>query len=87
MDHKDSSNNYPTIKDFVLQEALEKAFEINVLGLKDFEKAKSEMLLERQDALHQELDKKHKEQLAAQRIHKSSLINRSRMQKMEMRHK
>jgi hypothetical protein len=36
MDQKDSQSNYPTIKDFVLQEALEKAFEINVLGLKDF---------------------------------------------------
>jgi hypothetical protein len=30
--------NNPTIKDFVLQEAHERAFEISVLSLKDYEK-------------------------------------------------
>ena len=87
MNQIDSQTNYPTIKDFVLQEALEKAFEINVLGLKNFEKEKANILEERKDAIHEELDKKHKEQLAAKRIHKSSLINKSRMNKMESRHK
>lgn len=38
MPQQDSQGNYPTIKDFVLQEAHEKAFEIHVMGLKDFEK-------------------------------------------------
>ena len=82
MSQKDSQSNYPTIKDFVLQEAFEKAFEINVLGLKDFEKEKSSILEERKESIHDELEKRHKEQLAAKRIHKSSLINRSRMEKM-----
>lgn len=82
MSQKDSQSNYPTIKDFVLQEAFEKAFEINVLGLKDFEKEKSSILEERKESIHDELEKRHKEQLAAKRIHKSSLINRSRMDKM-----
>lgn len=36
MKQQDAQGNYPTIKDFVLQEAYEKAFEINVMGLKDF---------------------------------------------------
>ena len=55
--------------------------------MKDFEKEKANILEERKDAIHEELDKKHKEQLAAKRIHKSSLINKSRMNKMESRHK
>jgi hypothetical protein len=39
MANRDSlSGNNPTIKDFVLQEAYEKAFELSVEGLKDYEK-------------------------------------------------
>lgn len=33
----DNNESYPTIKDFVLQEAHEKGFETLVLGLKDYE--------------------------------------------------
>ena len=36
MKQQDSQGNFPTIKDFVLQEAHEKAFEVSVMGLKDF---------------------------------------------------
>lgn len=32
------SANNPTIKDFVLQEAHERAFEVSVMSLKDYEK-------------------------------------------------
>lgn len=36
--------SYPTIKDFVLQEAHEKAFERLVMGLKDYEKEKAKII-------------------------------------------
>ena len=57
------------------------------MGLKDFEKEKAMILEERKESIHNELEKRHKEQLAAKRIHKSSLINHSRMEKMQSRHK
>lgn len=53
MNQIDSQSNYPTIKDFVLQEALERAFEINVLGLKDFEKEKTNIFEQRKDIIHE----------------------------------
>ena len=47
---KDSS---PTIKDFVIQEAHEKAFEKMAIGLKEYEKEKTRILAERKDVLHE----------------------------------
>jgi uncharacterized protein (DUF1778 family) len=35
---ENATANNPTIKDFVLQEAYEKAFELSVEGLKEYEK-------------------------------------------------
>ena len=55
MKQQDSQGNYPIIKDFVLQEAFERAFEIGVMGLKDFEKERNHLLEQRQDALHEEI--------------------------------
>lgn len=41
------NQSYPTIKDFVLQQAQERAFETLVLGLKDYEKEKSKIVEEK----------------------------------------
>lgn len=45
-------DSYPTIKDFVIQEAHEKAFEKLVMGLKEYEKEKTRILSERKEVLH-----------------------------------
>lgn len=82
MSQQDSKSHYPTIQDFVLQEAFEKSFEVNVLALKDYEKEKAQIVSEKKDLLHDEFDKRNKDNLAAARIHRSSLINNNRMKKM-----
>ena len=71
----------------MLQEAHEKAFEELVLGLKDFENEKSRIYNEKKEVLNEEFDKRTKEKMAAKRIQKSSLINSSRMEKMQARHR
>lgn len=81
-----SKESYPTIKDFVIQEAHEKAFEKLVTGLKEYEQEKSRILAGRRDLLHGEFDKLHKDEQAQRRIAKSARINESRMRKMNVRH-
>jgi V-type H+-transporting ATPase subunit E len=69
----------------VLQEAHEKAFERLVMGLKEYEKEKAKILAERKEVLHQEFEKKQKDNAAQRRINKSTKINESRMKKMNSR--
>ena len=57
-----------------------------VMGLKEYEKEKARMVLDRKDVLHEEFDRKHKDSAAQRRIAKSSKINESRMRKMNIRH-
>lgn len=82
----DNKQSYPTIKDFVIQEAHEKGFEQLVMGLKEYEKERGRLVGERKQFLHEEFDRRHKENAAQRRIAKSSKINESRMKKMNMRH-
>ena len=86
MSQQDSKSHYPTIQDFVLQEAFEKAFEVNVLALKDYEKEKAQIVAEKKEILHDDFERRQKENLAAGRIQKSALINNGRMKKMQIRH-
>lgn len=86
MSQQDSKSHHPTIQDFVLQEAFEKSFEINVLALKDYEKERAQIVGEKKEQLHVEFEKRHKDNLATARIHKSALINNGRMKKMQIRH-
>lgn len=83
---ENQTGNNPTIKDFVLQEAHERAFEIGVLGLKEYERERTRIITERREGQHSEFEKKHKEAEANVRIHRSALINGSRMRKMKARH-
>lgn len=57
-----------------------------MLGLKDFEKEKSKIVEEKKTIIHDEHEKKIKENNASKRILRSSLINASRMKKMQQRH-
>ena len=57
-----------------------------VIGLKEYEKEKAKIVSEKKNALHAEFDRKAKDNVAQQRIHKSSKINDSRMRKMHARH-
>ena len=81
-----NNESYPTIKDCVMQEAYEKGFEILVMALKDYEQEKDKIITEKKEILHAEFDKIQKENTAIKRIHRSSLINGSRMNKMKSRH-
>lgn len=56
------------------------------MGLKEYEKEKSRIVLDRKEVLHTEFDKKHKDSNAQRRIAKSTKINESRMKKMNVRH-
>ncbi len=69
----------------MLKEAHEKAFERLVMGLKEYEKEKAKILAERKEVLHQEFEKKQKDNAALRRINKSTKINESRMKKMNSR--
>ena len=46
-----SPGNCPTIKDFVLQEAHERAFEVNVIGLKEFERERAHILEQKKESI------------------------------------
>lgn len=56
------------------------------MGLKEFEKEKAKIMEEKKEVLHEEFEKKHKENAAQRRISKSTKINESRMRKMNARH-
>ena len=45
------------------------------MGLKEYEREKTRIFGERKDVLHEEFDKKHKDNQAQRRIAKSSRIN------------
>ena len=81
----DTAESYPTIRDFVFQDAQEKAFEIHLRGIKEYEIEKKKIYEQRMDEVSAQTEKKLKEQLIEKKIYKSSLINHARMDKMVLR--
>lgn len=83
----DRLESNPSIQDFVFQDAIERAFEIKIKGIKEYESEKRNIYRQKREIVQSEFDRKGKDKLVEKRIHRSALINRSRMQKMEARNK
>jgi len=83
----DRTESSPSIQDFVFQDAIERAFEIKIKGIKEYEIEKRNIYQQKKEVVQGEFDRKGKDKLVEKRIHRSALINRSRMQKMEARNK
>ena len=81
----DTGEAHPTIRDFVFQDAQEKAFETHLRGIKEYEQEKKAIFLHKMEQVTHDVEKRHKEELVEKRIHKSALINKSRMDKMIFR--
>jgi V-type H+-transporting ATPase subunit E len=75
----------PSIEDYVLQEAREKAFEISVEGLKEYEKAVELIVLDKKEKIEHEFACLHRDEEIARRIKVSSGISESRLRKMKER--
>ena len=75
------------LKRMMRQEAHEKAYEIQVMSQRLFEKEKDKIVQEGIDSLNTEFDKKIMNLNMNLNIEKSSKINQTRIQKMEERNK
>ncbi|KRW99882.1 hypothetical protein PPERSA_12558 [Pseudocohnilembus persalinus] len=76
-----------TIPEFVIQEAKEKCFEIEVKTQKQFELEKRAYLQVEKQKLNDEFEQKIKKEEMEQKIKRSSAINKARLGKMEARNK
>lgn len=74
-----------SLEDFLLLEAKERCYEIEVKGLKDFEKEKTRIVLGGKDNIREEYDKKLRQVEGQKKIERSSRINSSRLRKMQSR--
>ena len=84
-DMNESGEAHPTIRDFVFQDAQEKAFETHLRGIKEYEQEKKSIFHHKMEQVTQDAEKRVKEGLVEKRIQKSALINKSRMDKMVLR--
>jgi V-type H+-transporting ATPase subunit E len=74
-----------SLEDFLLLEAKERCYEIEVKGLKDFEKEKTRILDQGKEDVKEALEKKLRTIEAQKKIERSSRINSSRLRKMNSR--
>jgi len=74
-----------SLEDFLLLEAKERVYEIEIKGLKDFEREKSRLVEKGKTDVREEYEKKLRAIEAQKRIEKSSRVNGSRLQKMQAR--
>eukprot|EP00828_Plagiopyla_frontata_P014849 TRINITY_DN1934_c0_g1_i1.p1 TRINITY_DN1934_c0_g1~~TRINITY_DN1934_c0_g1_i1.p1 ORF type:complete len:256 (-),score=72.84 TRINITY_DN1934_c0_g1_i1:85-852(-) len=76
-----------SLQDFVIQEAKEKSFEIEIKALKEFEKEKNLIVDREVSLIKEEYERKFKDQEQKKKIEHSTKINKARLQKMEARDK
>jgi len=76
-----------SIHEFVMQEAREKAFEIEVKALKQFEQEKNTIVDAETEKIEAEYEKKLRQQEMDFKIKRSTSINKNRLEKMESRNK
>ena len=76
-----------SIHEFVIQEAKEKSYEIEVKTLKEFEKEKSLLVEKEVSLVKQQFDNKMRDAEMKHRIEHSSAINNARLKKMEARNR
>jgi len=74
-----------SLEDFLLLEAKERCYEIEVKGLKDFEREKSRLVEQGKDDVKETIDKKLRTVESQKKIERSSRINSSRLRKMNSR--
>jgi len=74
-----------SLEDFLLLEAKERCYEIEIKGLKDFEKEKTRILEQGKDNVREDIEKKLRQVEGQKRIERSSRINNSRLRKMQAR--
>lgn len=74
-----------SLADFVLQEAREKCFEIEVKAFKQFEKEKNIIVEKEKSLIKDETDGKLRQKHQEEKIRHSALVNRCRLHKMQSR--
>lgn len=80
-----SEDSNLSLEDFLLLEAKERCYEIEVKGLKDFEKEKTRIVEAGKNDVREEFDKKLRQVESQKKIERSSRINSSRLRKMNSR--
>ncbi|KAL4438747.1 hypothetical protein ABPG74_013420 [Tetrahymena malaccensis] len=76
-----------SINEFVIQEAKEKSYEIEVKSLKEFEAEMNSIVDKEVDLIKSAMEKRFRQVEMEHRIKRSTAINNSRLQKMEVRNK
>ncbi|CAK59852.1 unnamed protein product (macronuclear) [Paramecium tetraurelia] len=74
-----------SLAEFVLQEAREKCFEIEVKAFKQFEKEKKQIVEKEKSNIQEEINTKYKKKAQQERIKHSALVNGARMRLMNAR--
>jgi V-type H+-transporting ATPase subunit E len=74
-----------SLSDYVLQEAREKCFEIEVKAFKQFEKEKNIILEKEKAVIKDETDAKLRSKHQEEKIKHSALVNKCRLHKMQSR--
>lgn len=80
-----SDDSNLSLEDFLLLEAKERCYEIEIKGLKDFEREKARILENGKQNVRDEYEKKLRQIETQKRIEKSSRVNGSRLRKMQAR--
>ena len=77
--------NSLSLSEYVIMEAHEKAYEMEIKSLKQYEKEKRVILEREQEKISEEFSKKMRVKTMSEKINRSSQVNASRLEKMNCR--